>query len=194
MTNQAGQKDESFFKQLWANFTNILPFSSDNDVPDEATGLTKEQKDQIKKSWDVVCTIKTKFGVELFAKFFERHPAAQQHFAQLKDMTDLEVLKKSSKMRAHGYRVVSAFCSLVENLDTPDIFIELLTNTGYSHSLRTVPHHFFEDLGPVFLDVMTEQLGDKFTPKAKEAWGLAYTFMCKVILGAMDECEGQGAK
>ena len=48
---------------------------------------------------------------------------------------------------------------------------------------------FLQELGPVFLDVMSEQLGDKFTPKAKEAWGLAYGFMCKVILGAMDEME-----
>ncbi|XP_022092380.1 cytoglobin-1-like isoform X2 [Acanthaster planci] len=193
MTAQTSQKqpEESFFKQLWASFTSILPFTSDNDVPDETTGLTKEQKEHIRKSWAVVCTMKTKFGVELFAKLFTNYPSSQQHFAQLKDLKDIDVLKKNPKMRAHGYRVVSAFCSLVENLDTPDIFIELLKNTGYSHSMRNVPHHYFEELGLVFLEVMSEQLGDKFTPKAKEAWGLAYGFMCKVILGAMDEVENE---
>ncbi len=66
-TSQAPQ-EENFFKQAWASFTSILPFSSDNEVPDEVTGLTKDQKDHIRKAWGIVCTMKTKFGVTLFVK------------------------------------------------------------------------------------------------------------------------------
>ncbi|XP_033630010.1 cytoglobin-2-like isoform X1 [Asterias rubens] len=163
----------------------------DNEVPDEVTGLTKDQKDHIRKSWAIVCTMKTKFGVTLFANLFTKFPSAQQHFVQLKDITDMDVLRKSPKMKAHGFRVVSAFCSLVENLETPDVFIELLKNTGYSHGQRAmpIPHLYFEELGGIFLNTMDELLGDKFTPKAKDAWGVAYGFMCKVILSSMDEVQ-----
>ena len=45
-----------------------LLVTDENDVADETTGLTREHKEHIRKSWEVVCTMKTKFGVELFAR------------------------------------------------------------------------------------------------------------------------------
>lgn len=181
----------NIFKQAWVTITSFFGsfLSSDDDVIDETTGLTKQQKALIKKSWTYVLEDKLRIGVIIFIKLFKAFPASQQLFEKLKDYTDFEELARNKKMKAHATRVMAALTSLVENIDQPDILDELLRNTSVTHYRMRMPPHYFEDLGGVIIEALVENLGDKFTPKTKEAWLIYYGYMCRIMLEEMEELE-----
>ena len=62
----------------------------------------------------------------------------------MKSINDIEVLIKSPKLKAHAIRVVSAINNLIENLDNPDVFVEMLKNLARSHRASNVTKQNFE--------------------------------------------------
>ncbi|XP_054763460.2 cytoglobin-1-like isoform X1 [Lytechinus pictus] len=181
----------NIFKQAWVTITSFFGsfLSSDDDEIDETTGLTRQQKTLIKKSWSYVQEDKLRIGVLIFIKLFKAFPSSQQMFDKLKDFTDMEELARNKKMKAHATRVMAAFTSIVEYIDQPDILDELLRNTSITHYKLRMPPHYFEDLGGVIIEALSESLGDKFTQKTKEAWLIYYSYMCKVMLEEMELLE-----
>ena len=79
-----------------------------------------------------------------YYSFFTAHPEYRLIFPAFRDIEDLEVLAKTPKLKAHAFRVVSTINNLIENLDTPDVFVEMLKNIGRSHQNRNIPRKNFE--------------------------------------------------
>ncbi|XP_071491972.1 globin C, coelomic-like [Diadema antillarum] len=181
----------SFLKQAWAAITSFFGsfLSGDDDTPDENTGLTKQQKNLIQKSWNLVLEDKLNVGIALFINLFKAYPSSQDMFEKLRDITDFNELARNKKMKAHALRVMAAFNSMVENIDQPDILDELLRNTANTHYKLRMPAHYFEDLGGVLLDTLGNHFGDKFTPKMREAWTTFYTYMTRILLEEMEEMD-----
>ncbi len=68
----------------------------------------------------------------------------KQLFLTMKQIDDLETLIASPKLKAHALRVVSAINNLIENLDDPDVFVEMLKNLARSHKANNVTKTHFD--------------------------------------------------
>ncbi|XP_072043425.1 neuroglobin-like [Amphiura filiformis] len=160
---------------------------TDRDIPDEATGLSEKHKELLRQTWQVIYSQENRknFASTLFVKLFTVHPEAQSLFRTMKDL-NFEQLEQSPKLIAHAYRVLAAIENLITNLDDPEVFVEMLKNIARSHGDTGVTRKNFEELGPVLVGAMGEILEDKLTPKAQEAWVLAYTFIVKAIWDEYD--------
>lgn len=147
--------------------------------------LNEQQKTHLRTTWEVIFAKENrmKFAVSLFRNLFKAHPEYQQLFRSLRDIEDQQKLFKSAQLKAHGYRVVSTLNQMIESLETPDIFVEMLKNLARSHHGHGVSRKQFEHLGPVLLETFAEYLEDKFTPKVKDSWLVAYGFIVDSIWG-----------
>ena len=61
----------------------------------------------------------------------------------MKDL-NLEQLEKSPKLTAHAFRVLAAIQNLIENLEDPEVFVEMLKNIARSHGDTGVTKKNFE--------------------------------------------------
>ncbi|XP_072047893.1 globin-like [Amphiura filiformis] len=118
-----------------------------------------------------------KLGVDLFISLFREHPKYRQQFRSFKDDHDLAALAKTTKLKAHGFRVVSTINNLIETLDDPALFVEQLKNMARTHHGHGVTRNSFGDLAPILLATFGNHIGGKFTPKARDAWVAAYNFI-----------------
>ncbi|XP_072043424.1 globin-1-like [Amphiura filiformis] len=154
-------------------------------IETEDSRFTEQQKDLLRNTWKGVWNkdVKLKFSVSLFKNLFTAHPELQQLFRGMKEIEELETLIKSPKLKAHALRVVSSVNNLIENLDSPEVFVEMLKNLARSHKGNNVSKLNFEQLGPILIMTMREFLGDELSPKATDAWVAAYTFIVESVWG-----------
>lgn len=78
-----------------------------------------------------------------FFRLFKKYPEAQSLFRTMKDL-NLEQLEKSPKLTAHAFRVLAAIQNLIENLEDPEVFVEMLKNIARSHGDTGVTKKNFE--------------------------------------------------
>lgn len=149
-------------------------------------GLSKEQVATIKETWAVIYSNKVQSGVDFFLAFFKTYPHFKNHFKQLRDL-DMEELKTSPKMKAHGLTVMHAIQSWIENLDETDVLVELVKKNAYRHHGRGLSKHEFDNLWQLFPTFLQMKLGDLYTESAQTAWGLALATLSAVTDAGIEE-------
>ncbi|XP_072044577.1 globin-like isoform X2 [Amphiura filiformis] len=156
--------------------------------------LTKQQKTHIRDTWALLYAKENrmKLGVDIFVCFFTTHPDYRKLFRAFRDEDDIQALAKTPKLKAHAFRVLSAINNLLEQLDDPEVFVEMVKNLARSHHGRNVGAATFNDLGPVLLTSFGKSIGDKFTKKASDAWLAAYTFIVQTMMAEYDVINGEG--
>lgn len=80
-----------------------------------------------------------------------------------------------------------AITALVDNLDDPEVVVEMLTKLGGNHHRRGIKHEMFENLGVTIVGLLKEKLGTLMDERAVEAWKKTYGVILKVIGQALEE-------
>lgn len=110
----------------------------------------------------------------LFIRFFEANPDYVKVFP-FDDLEDLEEILKSSSLKMHAGRVMTALSSIVDNINDPIIFQENLQKIIASHVERKIELKQFENLKMALVRLLIDKLGDDImNDEAKEAWSKAY--------------------
>jgi len=157
------------------------------DTPDPATGLTPNEKNTIRKTWDVVKQDIKNNGLDLFVRFFTENPSYQKHFKGFKDVPISE-LRGNKKVLAHANSVLYAITSLVDNLDDPECLIEMLKKTSESHFKRKIEIPMFNNLGVSLVGLLVAKLGPELMNEAAvDAWKKTYGVIVSVIQQGFEE-------
>ncbi|KAH9413073.1 globin 1 [Dermatophagoides pteronyssinus] len=136
--------------------------------------LTEKDKEIIQKTWALVRVDSIQAGIELFRRFFEANPDYVKVFP-FDDLEDLEEILKSSSLKMHAGRVMTALSSIVDNINDPIIFQENLQKIISSHVERKIELKQFENLKMALVRLLIDKLGDDImNDEAKEAWSKAY--------------------
>nr|CAD7417409.1 unnamed protein product [Timema poppensis] len=135
--------------------------------------------------------------------FFRTYPQKLEKFAAFSTVP-LDELPTNKKFHAHANAIMYTVTSVVDNLDEPEVLVEMLKKLGENHGRRKIvksefevlvemlkklgENHGrrkivkseFEELKKVILIVLTEKLGNKLTPQAAAAWDKALSVVVEV--------------
>lgn len=83
---------------------------------------------------------------------------------------------------------MSAITQLVENLDDPEVLVEMLIKTGGNHFRRKIQLEQFNSLGVSIIGWLIEKCGTKkMDDTAVNAWKKTYGVIVSVIQKGMDQ-------
>ncbi|XP_052009356.1 cytoglobin-2-like [Xyrauchen texanus] len=91
-----------------SGLTPRAPENRDRDTGNEGEApahLSEHQIHMIKDSWRVIQEDIAKVGIIMFVRLFETHPECKDVFFLFRDVEDLESLRTSRELRAHGLRL-----------------------------------------------------------------------------------------
>nr|CAD7444557.1 unnamed protein product [Timema bartmani] len=179
MKQQTSEKKELFLVEYYIDRRVSVMDSPDFDVPDPATGLSPREKKALIDTWELVKLDITGNGVAILVEFFRTYPQKLEKFAAFSTVP-LDKLSTNKKFHAHANAIMYTVTSVVDNLDEPEVLVEMLKKLGENHGRRKIVKSEFEELKKVILIVLTEKLGNKLTPQAAAAWDKALTVVVEV--------------
>ncbi|TMS21346.1 Cytoglobin-2 [Larimichthys crocea] len=112
-------------------------------APAAAAYLREDQIQMIKESWKVIRDDIAKVGIIMFVRLFETHPECKDVFFLFRDVEDLERLRSSRELRAHGLRVMSFIEKSVARLDQLERLDALALELGKSHYHYNAPPKYY---------------------------------------------------
>lgn len=150
----------------------VTPRSAENrSSEDEAPArLTPDHIQLIKESWRVIQEDIAKVGIIMFVRLFETHPECKDVFFLFRDVEDLERLRTSRELRAHGLRVMSFIEKSVARLDQLERLETLARELGKSHFRYNAPPKYYGYVGTEFICAVRPVLKDRWTDELEQAW------------------------
>lgn len=131
--------------------------------------LTSKEKQAIRQSWKAVSPNIRDTGMMLFLRFFQKNITNKDFFPAFREL-DIDQLGSSIVLRAHATTVMQTFMSLVDNLENPGRFHQLLASTARNHRGRGVHLQQYKDMFETFLELMEEMIGEDFRGIARLSW------------------------
>ncbi|KAL7861823.1 hypothetical protein SRHO_G00132640 [Serrasalmus rhombeus] len=156
----------------------------------EEEHLTEEQIDMIKVSWKVIQEDIAKVGIIMFVRLFETHPECKDVFFLFRDVEDLERLRTSKELRAHGLRVMSFIEKSVARLDQLERLDMLAVELGKSHYRYNAPPKYYAYVGTEFICAVRPILKEKWTPELEKAWKTLFQYITRLMRQGYLEEEG----
>ncbi|XP_075879970.1 cytoglobin-1-like isoform X2 [Nelusetta ayraudi] len=146
---------------------------------EEPSPLTDKEKVMIQDSWAKVYQSCDDAGVAILVRFFVNFPSSKQYFKDFKHIEEAEELQRSTQLRKHARRVMTAINTLVESLDNSDKVASVLRVLGKGHAQRhKVDPVYFKILSGVILEVLGEAFAEVVTPEVAAAWTKFLANMC----------------
>uniref|UniRef100_W5N545 X globin n=1 Tax=Lepisosteus oculatus TaxID=7918 RepID=W5N545_LEPOC len=166
-------------KQIDATEEEALPHLSDHHI------------EQIKDSWKVIQEDIAKVGIIMFVRLFETHPECKDVFFLFRDVEDLERLRASKELRAHGlnFRVMSFIEKTVARLDQLDRLDQLALELGKSHYRYNAPPKYYGYVGTEFICAVQPILKEKWTSEVEEAWQTLFLYVTRIMKRGYQEEE-----
>ncbi|XP_050028831.1 uncharacterized protein [Dermacentor andersoni] len=161
------------------------------ELPDEASGMTENQKNLIRSTWRTFCNDNREYGVLMFLSLFVKHPELLPMFRNFRSK-HVATLKDDPAFRAHGCAVGYHLTSMVENLTDPATFEVLVRRNATEHLRRkgVTPHHF-ELMGECVVGVLQAKEERIMTPAAVEAWKKFLSYMVAIIKDVFDKAAAE---
>ncbi|XP_028831497.1 x globin [Denticeps clupeoides] len=154
-----------------------------------ATHLTEAQVGMIKESWKVIQEDIAKVGIIMFVRLFETHPECKDVFFLFRDVEDLERLRTSRELRAHGLRVMSFIEKTVARLDQLERLDLLALELGKSHYRYNAPPKYYGYVGTEFICAVQPILKEKWMPELEEAWKALFQYVTNIMKQGYQEEE-----
>lgn len=108
-------------------------------------------------------------GIELFRRFFQRHPGFLQLFG-FRDQP-LSTLFLSAPVRLHAGLVVATLTHLIDQLDDVEKLKTTCAKLGQRHKKYKAKRGHFNAFGVVLVQTLALKLGeDRFDSETKQAW------------------------
>ncbi|KAM9708694.1 LOW QUALITY PROTEIN: x globin [Menidia menidia] len=137
----------------------------------------REQIHMIKESWKVIRDDIAKVGIIMFVRLFETHPECKDVFFLFRDVEDLEGLRTSRELRAHGLRVMSFIEKSVARLEQLDRLEALAVELGRSHYHYNAPPKYYGYVGAEFICAVQPILKERWTAELEEAWKTMFQYV-----------------
>uniref|UniRef100_A0A8C6UII9 X globin n=1 Tax=Neogobius melanostomus TaxID=47308 RepID=A0A8C6UII9_9GOBI len=144
---------------------------------DAPAHLSDAQIQMIKDSWKLIRDDIAKVGIIMFVRLFETHPECKDVFFLFRDVEDLERLRTSRELRAHGLRVMSFIEKSVARLDHLERLEALAIELGKSHYHYNAPPRYFNYVGAEFICAVQPILKDRWTSELEEAWKTMFRYV-----------------
>ncbi|XP_039994136.1 x globin [Xiphias gladius] len=138
---------------------------------------SEDQIQMIKESWKVIRDDIAKVGIIMFVRLFETHPECKDVFFLFRDVEDLERLRTSRELRAHGLRVMSFIEKSVARLEQLDRLEALARELGKSHYHYNAPPKYFSYVGAEFICAVQPILKERWTAELEEAWKTMFQYV-----------------
>ena len=136
------------------------------------------QVELLEQSFDEIKPHANDFVSSFYDNLFTANPEAQPLF----DTTDMEAQKK---------KLLSSLVLVVENLRKPDVLEGALRGLGARHvKYGALPEHY-PLVGSALLTTFEQYLGEKWTPRTKQAWVGAYGAISNIMLDGADYSEAE---
>ncbi|XP_040915973.1 x globin [Toxotes jaculatrix] len=167
-------------------------FGERNTEDADAAAAARPSEDQIqmiKKSWKVIRDDIAKVGIIMFVRLFETHPECKDVFFLFRDVEDLERLRTSRELRAHGLRVMSFIEKSVARLDQLERLEALALELGKSHYHYNAPPKYYSYVGAEFICAVQPILKERWTAELEEAWKTMFQYVTSLMKqGYQEEC------
>ncbi|TWW72239.1 x globin [Takifugu rubripes] len=149
----------------------------------------EDQIQMIKDSWKVIRDDIAKVGIIMFVRLFETHPECKDVFFLFRDVEDLERLRSSRELRAHGLRVMSFIEKSVARLDQQDRLEALAVELGKGHYHYNAPPKYYSYVGAEFVCAVQPILKERWTSELEEAWKTLFQYVTGLMRrGYQEEC------
>uniref|UniRef100_A0A3B5BAA8 Neuroglobin-like n=1 Tax=Stegastes partitus TaxID=144197 RepID=A0A3B5BAA8_9TELE len=125
---------------------------------------SEDQIQMIKDSWKVIRDDIAKVGIIMFVRLFETHPECKDVFFLFRDVEDLERLRTSRELRAHGLRLVTD-----------------CTTQHPMKALSSVSHIIFQYVGAEFICAVQPILKERWTSELEEAWKTMFQYVTSLM-------------
>ncbi|XP_028294049.1 x globin [Gouania willdenowi] len=151
--------------------------------------LTEQQIHIIKDSWKVIRDDIAKVGIIMFVRLFETHPECKDVFFLFRGVEDLERLRTSRELRAHGLRVMSFIEKSVGRLDQLERLEALALELGKNHYHYNAPPKYYSYVGAEFIGAVQPILKERWTADVEDAWKTMFQFVTGLMTqGYQEEC------
>ncbi|XP_070835212.1 x globin [Chaetodon trifascialis] len=137
----------------------------------------EDQVQMIKESWKVIRDDIAKVGIIMFVRLFETHPECKDVFFLFRDVEDLERLRSSRELRAHGLRVMSFIEKSVARLEQQERLEALALELGKSHYHYNAPPKYYSYVGAEFICAVQPILKERWTAELEEAWKTMFQYL-----------------
>ncbi|XP_031703501.1 x globin [Anarrhichthys ocellatus] len=162
---------------------------------DDAAAAACPSEDQIlmiKDSWKVIRDDIAKVGIIMFVRLFETHPECKDVFFLFRDVEDLERLRTSRELRAHGLRVMSFIEKSVARLDQLERLEALALELGKSHYHYNAPPKYYSYVQAEFICAVQPIMKERWTSELEEAWKTMFQFVTSLMKqGYQEESDRQ---
>ncbi|XP_070620042.1 neuroglobin-like [Erythrolamprus reginae] len=148
---------------------------------EEALPLSEVQKEWIRESWNILHKNIARVGIIVFIGLFETHPECKDVFFLFRDVDDLQQLKMSKELQAHGLRVMSFIEKSVARLDQEDKLEGLAFELGKNHFHYKAPPNYYEYIGIQFMQAVQPILKEDWTLEVETAWEGLFRYLAAVM-------------
>ncbi|XP_023146638.1 x globin isoform X1 [Amphiprion ocellaris] len=154
---------------------------AERNTEDAAAHPSEDQIQMIKDSWKVIRDDIAKVGIIMFVRLFETHPECKDVFFLFRDVEDLERLRTSRELRAHGLRVMSFIEKSVARLDQLERLEALALELGKSHYHYNAPPKYYSYVGAEFICAVQPILKEQWTAELEEAWKTMFQYVTSLM-------------
>ncbi|XP_028920648.1 cytoglobin-2-like [Ornithorhynchus anatinus] len=147
----------------------------------EPEPLSAEQKRLVRDSWAALHRDIGHIGVIVFIRLLETHPECKDAFFHFRDVADLEELRSSRELQAHGLRVMSFIEKTVARLGEPEQLRQLMWDLGQSHHRYGAPPRYYQYVEEQFLQAARDMLDQKWTEEVEAAWKSLFRYLVAVM-------------
>ncbi|XP_035764876.1 neuroglobin-like isoform X2 [Neolamprologus brichardi] len=95
--------------------------------------LSAENREAIRSSWREIQEDISRVGVIMFVRLFETHPECKDAFFTFRDLNDVNTLRASKELKAHGLRIMYIIEKTVARIDQDDRLDQLILDLGRKH-------------------------------------------------------------
>jgi len=133
--------------------------------------FTDAQKELVQSGF-VEVAVQSDHAANLFYdRLFETAPATKDLF-------------KKTDMKSQGQKLMQTLAVVINGLDQPDQVIGAVRDLGKRHVNYGVKAEDYQSVGQALLWMLEQELGEKFTAEAKEAWTAIYTLVANTAIEA----------
>nr|XP_033813150.1 cytoglobin-1-like isoform X2 [Geotrypetes seraphini] len=129
------------------------------------------------------------FSSKTLPELFETHPECKDAFFLFREIDDLQELKMSKQLQAHGLRVMSFIEKSVARLTQEDKLEQLATDLGRSHFKYSAPPKYYQYVGVQFIDAVKPFLKERWTLEVEEAWEGLFAHITTLMNKGYQEAE-----
>ncbi|XP_030577224.1 neuroglobin-like [Archocentrus centrarchus] len=139
--------------------------------------LSAESREAIRQSWRDIQEDISKVGVIMFVRLFETHPECKDAFFAFRDLNDVEALRASKELKAHGLRIMSIIEKTVARIDQDDRLDQLILDLGRKHYRYKALPKYYELMGQEFILAIQPVLNERWTSDLDEAWKTLFLYI-----------------